>query len=122
VPTGLIQHHDGVRAGCDLGCDLVEMPLHGLGVAARKHKAGADAACGADGAEDVGRLGALVPWRARPSAASRPAARELVLLPDARFVLPPDLYRGAGADCRADRRQRVREGFLKSSSANSFCA
>ena len=44
----------------DLRRDFVEMPLHGLGVAAGQDEAGADAAGGTDGAEDVGRFGALV--------------------------------------------------------------
>ena len=98
------------------------MPLHGLGVAARQNETGTDPAFGADSAEDVGRLGALVMGCLRPRATLRPAARDLVLLTDARFVLPPNLYRGASTDCRADRRQLGGEGFLKSSSANSFWA
>ncbi len=93
-----------MRAGGDLGSNLVEMPLHGLGVAARQNETGSDPAFGADGAEDVGRLGALVMGCLRPRAAPGPTARDLVLLPDPRLILPPELYRGAGRQDRADRR------------------
>ena len=122
VPAGLVQHDDGVCAGRNLGGDFVEMQLHGLGVAARQDEAGTDAALGADGAEDIGRLGALVVGRTGSCSAPGPPPRDPVLLPYPGFILPPDLYLGADRECRADRRQFGRECFLKSSSASSFCA
>ena len=98
------------------------MPLHGLGVAAGQDEGRADAALGADGAEDIGRLRALIvrrPWSASPG---RPSPGDLVFLTDPRFVLPPEFYVGATREPGADRRQLGRETFLKSSIANSFCA
>ncbi len=66
----------------DLAGDFLEVPLHGPGVAARQHQGGAGAACRADGAEDVDRLGALVVRRAGPGDAVSPAPGDLVLLAD----------------------------------------
>ena len=60
MPPGLIEDEDGVRAGRNLGCDLVEMKLHGLGVAGRQHEGGAGSAFGAYRTEQIGRLGALI--------------------------------------------------------------
>ena len=98
------------------------MPLHGLGVAAGQDESRTDAARGTDGAEDVGRLRALIVRRSGPGAAFSPAPRDLVFLTDPRFVLPPKLYLDAGRQPGADRRQRGGETFLKSSMASSFCA
>ncbi len=53
-------------AWADLGRDFVEMPLHGLSVAARQDEGRADAALGTDGAENIGRLGTLVAGRPGP--------------------------------------------------------
>ena len=98
------------------------MPLHGLGIAARQDEGGADAAFGTDGAEDIGRLGALIERRPGPGSAPRPAPGNLVFLADPGFVLPPQFYVGIGWEHGADRRQRGPEVFLKSSTASSFCA
>ena len=122
MPSGLIDEEDGVGAWADLGRDFVEMPLHGLGVAARQDESRADAALGTDGAEDIHRLGALVPGRPGPGSPWRPAPGDLVLLADPRFVLPPELYLGMGRERGSDRLQRGGNVFLKFSMANSFCA
>ncbi len=98
------------------------MPLHGLGVAAGQDEGGADATLRADGAEDIGRLGALIERRPRPGSPARPSPGDLGFLTDPRFVLPPNLYRGVGRELGADCLQRGREVFLKSSIASSFCA
>ena len=60
MPAGLIEQEDCVRAGRNLGCDLVEMKLHGLGVAGWQHEGGAGSAFRADRTEQIGRLGALI--------------------------------------------------------------
>ena len=122
MPSGLVDEEDGVGAGADLGRDFVEMPLHGLGVAARQDEGGPDAALGTDGAEDLVRLGALVLEGPGPGAAFRPAPGDLVLLADPRFVLPPELYLGIGRERGSDRLQRGGNVFLKVSMASSFCA
>jgi hypothetical protein len=41
MPAGLIEEHDRVSVWTDFGCDLVEMELHGFGVAGRQHEGGA---------------------------------------------------------------------------------
>ncbi len=88
------------------------MPLHGLGVATGQDEAGANAARRADGAEDVGRLGALIAGRAGPGSPLRPAPRDLVLLADPGFILPPQFYLGAGRQLGADLCQRGGQAFL----------
>ena len=122
VPPGPVEHEQGVGGRLDGERDLVEVELHGRGVALGQHQPGALAPGGANGAEDVGRPGALVVRRAGPGAAASPAPGDLVLLADTRLVLPPDLYRGAGRQARPERRQLFGEVFLKASSANSFWA
>lgn len=94
VPAGLIKQHDGVVAGLDLGADLLQVLAHRLAVAVGHHQAGGGSLVGADRTEDVGPLGALVLGRGRTGSAPGPAAGDLVLLPDARFILPPDLELG----------------------------
>ena len=84
-----------MRAGSHLGGDLVQMPLHGLGVAAGEDKGGADTAFGADGAKDVSGLGALVFGCHGAGPALGPASRDLVFLTDPGLILPPQLYVGS---------------------------
>ena len=95
---------------------------HRRGVAPRHDKPGALALLGADRAEDIGPLGALVVRGARPGSTPGPAAGDGVLLPDAGFVLPPQLYFGSGREPLADLVQFGRKVFLKASIASSFCA
>jgi len=76
--------------------------LHGRAIAEGQDQTGALAFLRADSAEDVGRFGSLVERRSRACAAPRPAPGDLVLLPDPRLILPPQLYRGAGRQARRD--------------------
>jgi hypothetical protein len=80
VPAGLIEHDEDVGARLDGERDLVEVELHGRRVALGQHEASALAFGGTDSAEDVGRLRALVVWRAGPRAAAHPAPGDPVLL------------------------------------------
>jgi hypothetical protein len=66
--------------------------VHRLDIADGKDKPCAFAFFGADGAEDVGRGGALIVRGRGPCAALGPAPRDLVLLADAGFIGEPDLY------------------------------
>ena len=110
-------------SGRNLGGDLGEMQAHRLGVAVRQHQCGTLALAGADGAEDVGRRGALIMRRAGPTAAPGPAAGDLVLLADTGFVGEPDFYIGrCDVLRRGDFFQAGGETFLKSSTAPSACA
>ena len=118
VPSSLVEHENGMGARRHLGCDFVQMPLHGLGVAAGQDEGGADAAIGTDGAEDVSRLGALIVRRRGPRSPSCPAPGDLVLLPDPGLVPEPDLYPVAIDPLVArDRIQALGERFLKASTA-----
>jgi hypothetical protein len=73
---------NGMGAGRHRRADLEEVCLHPGRVAP-----GGSRPCGrADGAEDAGPRRALVVGRARPRAAPRPSAGDLVLLPDPRLV------------------------------------
>ena len=112
VPSGLVEHQHGMGARSDGGADLRRCACIAWRVAAGHDEAGALALGRADRAEDVGPLGALVVRRARPRAAPGPAAGDLVLLPDPRLVLQPELYGRAGGKTRSDRRPPP-EGFFK---------
>ena len=103
-----------------LGCDLGQVQVHGLGVAGRQDQGGSLALTRADGAEDVGRGGALIVWCRGPRAPPCPPPRDLVLLADARLVGEPDLYPvRSDALLLRDLVQARREAFLKSSTAPS---
>ena len=122
MPAGLIHEQDGMGALCNGLRYLGQMHLHGRTVAERHDKAGALALFGTDGAEDVGRAGALVAGAEGPGAALGPAAGDLVLLADASLVLEPDLYLGARGLPARDLRQQVGEVFLNASAACSLWA
>ena len=92
VPAGLVEQDDRVRTRCHIGGDLGEMKVHCLGVAGRQNQGCSLASSRADGAEDVGRGGALVARRTGACAAFGPTPRDLVLLADPRFILEPYLY------------------------------
>jgi len=65
---------------------------------------------------------ALIVRGPRPCTAPGPAPRELVLLPDPRLVMPPQLSLGTGQQTRPDRRQCGGQRFLNSSIAGSLWA
>ena len=100
--------------------NLIEMLLHGLGVAAWQDQGRADAPIGTNGAKDPGRHCSLIHGRSGPGSPFRPAPRDLGFLSNPGFVLPPDLYRGVERERGADFRHFGGEVFLKSSMANSF--
>ncbi len=112
VPSGAVDDEHGVGARRYLGRDFIEMPLHGLGVAAWKDKAGADTALGTDGAKDIGRFRALVLGRRGPAATPRPAPREFGFLTDPGLALPPNFNGGIGRELGSDRFQRGAEVFF----------
>ena len=118
MPAGLVDKKGGVRAWRNLGCDFGEVEIHRLRIASWHDERRALAVLGTDRAEDIGRGGSLVFRGARARAALGPAARDLVLLADARLVCKPDFY-GGGLDAffMPDLLQALRETFLKSSMA-----
>ena len=118
MPARLIDEKRGVCARRDLSGDFGEMEVHRLCIASWQDERCALAVLGTDRAEDIGRGGSLVFRGDRACAALGPAARDLVLLADARLVCKPDFY-GGGLDAffMPDLRQALREAFLKSSIA-----
>ncbi len=76
----------------------------------------------ADGAEDMGRAGALVVRCAGPGATPGPTAGDLVLLADPGLILEPDLYPCARGVVARDLPHEGGEFFLNASTAYSFCA
>ena len=96
MPAGLIQEENGVGARGDLGGDLVEMKLHGFGVAEREDEGRASSTFGADRTEQIGRLGALIMDGSGARARPGPAIGELVFLADAHLVVEPDPGSGPG--------------------------
>ena len=69
-----------------------------FGIAEGQDQSRALALFRADGTEDIGRCGSLIPRRARASAALGPPAGDLVLLADTSLVLEPNFYL-ADVDC-----------------------
>ena len=121
MPPGLIEDENGVRAGSDFGCDLIEMKLHRFGVAKRQHEGRAGSEFGADRTEHIGRLRALVVDGAGTRAFYGPAVGELVLLTHPHLVLEPHFYGCAGRECRADFRHAYGKVFLNAVMASASC-
>src|SRR6266850_8446864 len=92
MPSGLIDEEDGVGSWCDRLGDFREVQVHRFGIAGGQDQSRALAQFRADGTEDIGRCGSLIPRSARASAALRPPAGDLVLLADTSLVLEPDFY------------------------------
>src|SRR3982074_2466494 len=86
MPSRLIEEKDGMCAWGDCNRDFLEMQSHGLAVAGGQDKPSAFPFGGADGAESIGRRRPLVVRRRRTRPTLGPAARDLVLLPDARLI------------------------------------
>ena len=102
MPSGLIEDEYGVSARGDPDGDLVEMKLHGFGVAGRQHEGGAGSEFGAHRTEQIGRLGALIMDGPGPRAFPGPTVGQFVLLTDSHLVLEPHLYRCARREFLAD--------------------
>ena len=122
VPSGAVEQENGVGTGRDISADLPEMGLHGLCVGPGQDERGTGAARGADGAEEVEALIALVLGLTGSAAAARPLADQGVLLAQTHLVLPPQLDRRCGRQVAYGRCERAWEVFLKSSSTPAFWA
>jgi len=121
MPAGLVEDQDRVSATHDPGSDLIEMKLHGLGVAERENEGGAGSVFGAYRTEQIGRLSALIMRGSGARARSRPTISELVLLANPHLVLEPDLYWGAGRELGTDFRHAYGKVFLNASMASGSC-
>src|SRR5690242_15736112 len=106
-----------------VGGDRREVQVHHRGIAPGQDQTDGLALPGTDGAEDVGRGGALVGGRRRTAAAPGPAAGDLVLLTNSGLVGKPDLYvAGSEAALLRNRLHCRRPVFLKLSTAPAACA
>ena len=117
VPSGPVEHDDGMGAGFDSAADLGEMGVQRLCIGVGHDEAGGLALVRADGAEDIGGGRPLILGRRRSSAAFCPSPGDLVLLPDASLVLPPDFDLDPVAERGAYLPQAVREVFLNAARA-----
>jgi hypothetical protein len=99
----------------DIARDFVEVELHHVSVGIRQRQRGADAPRGADRAEQIGVVIALVGGLARPGSAPGPLPNLAVLLADAGLVLKPYLDRRRLRQAFEMSLQRAREVFLKAS-------
>ena len=120
MPSGLIDEKDGMGSRCDGVGDFGQMQVHRLGITGRQDQGGSLSLLRADGSEDIGRGGTLIPRSAWASAALGPPAGDLVLLTNARFICEPNLYfRNIDRLFERDFIQARWEVFLKSSMAPS---
>jgi len=78
---------------------LGQVDGHGLDIDVRQRDGSADAALGADGTEQVGRVAAMVAQRTRARAARRPHAGQRALLADTGFIHEQD-FNGLALGCR----------------------
>jgi hypothetical protein len=123
VPSRLVEDDDGVPTWADLCGNLGQVQGHGFGVAGGQDEGRTLSLLRTDGAEDVGRGGALVAWCRGSRAPPGPAPGDLVLLADASLIGEPDLYLiAAEALLAGDLLQTRGEGFLKSAMAPSTWA
>ena len=122
VPARLIHQQDGMGIGGDRLGYLGEMQVHRRDVAEGQDQTRGLAFGRTDGAEDVGRLGALIMRGRRPRAAPGPTPGDLVLLADPGLVGEPDLYALARRLAGGNLRQAGGEVFLKATAASGFCA
>ena len=63
MPSGLVKEQNGMPARGNLSGNLGQVEVHGFSVAGGKDEGGTLSLLRTDGAEDIGRGGALVAWR-----------------------------------------------------------
>jgi hypothetical protein len=122
VPSGSVEDENGVGALGDIARDFVEVKLHHVGVGVGQREGRPDAPRGADRAEQIGVVVALVgglPW---PRPAPGPLPNLAVLLADPGFILEPDFDRRRLRQAVEMSLQRAREVFLKASTIRSSWA
>jgi hypothetical protein len=111
-----------VRARGDVARDFVEVKLHHAGVGMRQRQGCPDAAGGADRAEQIGVVIALIGGLPGSRSAPGPLPNLAVLLADAGLVLKPDFDRRRLRQAVEMSLQRARKVFLKASTIRSSCA
>ena len=122
MPAGLIEQHNGMGSRRHRSGDFFQMQHHRSGIAAWQDEASSTPLGRADGAEDVGRAGALIVRCRGSRPAPRPAPGDLVLLADPGLILKPDLYRLAGRVALGDLVEALGEVFLNAARASASWA
>jgi putative DNA methylase len=97
MPAGAVANQRCAGARSNLCADFLQMQVHALGVGGGRDHRGADAARGADRAEQVCAVVTVVPYYRWPRANGSPDISMRALLPDASLVLKPDLDRGSSS-------------------------
>ena len=122
MPTSTVEDQQGDGTDADAFADFGQMLVHGVDTDDRHDQGGADAACRADGAEQVGPGEPPVAPDARTRAALGPDPGQRALLANAGFILKPDFDRPAGKLLRDCGARQLSEVFLKASCASrSLC-
>src|SRR5271169_7221773 len=106
----------------DVARDFVEMELHHVGVGIGQGKGCPDAAGGADRAEQIGVVIALVGGLAGFRSAPGPLSNLAILLADPGFVLEPDFHRRRLRQSFEMSHQSAWEVFFNASTIRSSCA
>jgi hypothetical protein len=96
LPSGAVEHERNLRIRCNRGGEVVEEDLHGRGRDLWQYEGEAVAGGGADGAEQVGPLVALLAQAARPFAAYPPAVASAALRANPGLIFEPQLDALAG--------------------------
>ena len=91
MPSRTIEDQGHLHSSVDGPTDLFEVELHDVAVAMCHDEADSRAARRIDGTEDIGGLGAILIDKDWSGAPLCPQPRRLRLLPEAAFVLVPDL-------------------------------
>ena len=90
MPSGLIHDHGSMAASGNIQADLIQMRLHGRGIAVRSDQSRAAATAWANRAKYISVRTALIFGLSRPGSLFCPKSRDAVLLADAHLVLKPD--------------------------------
>lgn len=91
MPAGPIKDEDSMTSLVHAGADFVEMLLHGKAVAEGHNDTSGLSFTRTNRTEDIGPFRALVFWSRWSRAPLGPPSSDLVLLPDAGFILKPQL-------------------------------
>ena len=121
MPSGSIHQHHTVGLAGNVFADLIDVDLHRPCVGAGQHDRCTGIAAGADGAEQIGILVALIGWKSWAGALSGPDAGATILLAKPGFVLEPDFYRGTRWQMAYVGLQDSGEVFLNASITRTSC-
>ena len=91
MPSSLVQHQCRMPAWRYGLTDCFQVKRQRLGIGKGQHEANCRIALRAHGAKDIGRFRLLLPHHARPCFFAGPKASLSAALPNAHFILKPDI-------------------------------